>query len=567
MPDPAPTLLDSNFIEPANLQLLFRPSGKYAALTHFIHIRVPFNFSQLLATPENIFFQYHNYIELWPEPFRTQVEEVAEISRSCIADKVNDFIDILDALPQNEVITRDKRFLDLVALGMSAAALTLSTFNSAKISKLETQIASSNKRIDHLVDITSLHEKHFKAVDQKLDDVSEKVAMMLQVNKVHFAKMTDFMEQKFGTAVAISERLIHMAYNNKLSPGALHHEALLEIVKYINEIAENSELLSFIHQPSFSGGNILCVQAGRENFCPRDARSISGTTQPDAALQVHSLAGALQLFRQHFRHSRSRQQQHDCSRSLAIISNRFLLRPANLQQNGGNLLLQREECPPDRFDQNMPRSPVPCQRLRPDRCKFSIGGAQEKIFRLDSNMYVVYSLGKINTNHVCPKAKSISAIQISSGQTVRVNPSCYVRTMDHIIITADDSEELDIHSKWLDWTWTLGQLFQQPENEKVIKAIDRLWERISGKFDAEILINELETMTKEAKEELLTHWIFTTPGAMLGGAVLSLLLIFCCWRTCRSSGNNSYPAPSAPPAPTVILNWTVEPIIRHDPFH
>ena len=250
MPDPAPTLLDSNFVEPPNLQLLFRPSGKYAASTHFIHIRVPFNFSQLLATPDNIFFQYHNYIELWPEPFRTQVEEIAEISRSCIADKLNDFIDILDALPQNEVITRDKRFLDLIALGMSTAALTLSTFNSAKISKLETQIASSNKRIDHLVDITSLHEKHFKAVDQKLDDVADKVALMLKVNKVHFAKMTDFMEQKFGTAVAISERLIHTAYNNKLSPGALHHEALLEIVKYVNEIAANSELMSFIHQPS-----------------------------------------------------------------------------------------------------------------------------------------------------------------------------------------------------------------------------------------------------------------------------------------------------------------------------
>jgi len=50
-----------------------------------------------------------------------------------------------------------------------------------------------------------------------------------------------------------------------------------------------------------------------------------------------------------------------------------------------------------------------------DHCKFSIGRAQEKIFHLDSNMYVVYSLGKINTNHICQKAKSISAIQISSG--------------------------------------------------------------------------------------------------------------------------------------------------------
>jgi hypothetical protein len=133
---------------------------------------VPFNFLQLLATPMNIFSQYQKYTGLWPEPFHTQVEEVAELSRACIENKVNNFIDILDALTKNEVKTRDKRFLDLVALGMPAAALTLSMFNSARISMLETQIASNNKRVDHLVDITSLHEQHFKAVNQKIDDVS-----------------------------------------------------------------------------------------------------------------------------------------------------------------------------------------------------------------------------------------------------------------------------------------------------------------------------------------------------------------------------------------------------------
>jgi hypothetical protein len=42
--------------------------------------------------------------------------------------------------------------------------------------------------------------------------------------------MTDFMEQKIVAAVGISERLIHTADNNCLSPGALHHEVLLEIV-------------------------------------------------------------------------------------------------------------------------------------------------------------------------------------------------------------------------------------------------------------------------------------------------------------------------------------------------
>jgi hypothetical protein len=75
-----------------------------------------------------------------------------------------------------------------------------------------------------------------KAVDQKLDDVSGKLATILCINKVHFAKMTDLMEQ--------------MAYNNRLTPGALHHEVLLEIVRYINKITNNSEMLSFVHEPS-----------------------------------------------------------------------------------------------------------------------------------------------------------------------------------------------------------------------------------------------------------------------------------------------------------------------------
>jgi hypothetical protein len=44
------------------------------------------------------------------------------------------------------------------------------------------------------------------------------------------------------------------------------------------------------------------------------------------------------------------------------------------------------------------------------RCKFSIRGVQEKIFCLDSNTYVVYSLGKISTNHVCPKTMTILAV-------------------------------------------------------------------------------------------------------------------------------------------------------------
>ncbi len=73
---------------------------------------------------------------------------------------------------------------------------------------------------------------------------------MLQVNKVHFSKITDLMEQKFSAAVAISEQLIHTAYSHRLAARALHHEALLKIVNYFNEVATKSEMLSFVNEPS-----------------------------------------------------------------------------------------------------------------------------------------------------------------------------------------------------------------------------------------------------------------------------------------------------------------------------
>jgi len=333
--DPELTLLDSNFIEPSKLQLLFWPSGNYTASTHFIHICIPFNFSQLLTTPDKIFQQYHNYIEQWPELFLTQTEQIAKVSRSCIADKINNFVYILDTLPHHQIVTRHKRFLNLMALGMSTAALTLSTYNSACISTLKLQITSNNKKVDHLVDISNLHEQHFKAVNQKLDDVSDKLSTMLRINKVHFAKMTDFMEQKFGTAVAISERLIHTAYNNRLSPGALHHKVLLKIIKYVNEIADKSEMLSFIHEPS----DIFLVETSYIYKLEDNTFVLIlhiPLVSPHNLMPLYKFIPLLIHFNfsGNVCYTGSRHQQHDLSQTLEIIPRNFINGPPILHQNG-----------------------------------------------------------------------------------------------------------------------------------------------------------------------------------------------------------------------------------------
>jgi hypothetical protein len=113
------------------------------------------------------------YIQNWPEPFKTQMKQIVEVSPSCLSDKIHDFIDILDTLPRHKPVTRTKRQFDLVTFGVATTGLKLATYNAAQISKLESKIAANKNKLDHLIDITNLNEQHFKAMDSKLDYISK----------------------------------------------------------------------------------------------------------------------------------------------------------------------------------------------------------------------------------------------------------------------------------------------------------------------------------------------------------------------------------------------------------
>jgi hypothetical protein len=58
--------------------------------------------------------------------------------------------------------------------------------------------------------------------------------------------------------------------------------------------------------------------------------------------------------------------------------------------------------------------------------------------------------------------------------------------MDHVI-SANKTRDIEVHSKWLDWAWLLGELFQQPEKEVITNMIQRFLTQISGEFNADQL--------------------------------------------------------------------------------
>jgi len=72
-----------------------------------------------------------------------------------------------------------------------------------------------------------------------------------------------------------------------------------------------------------------------------------------------------------------------------------------------------------------------------------VAEASERIFKLEENTWAVYYTETINTNQVCQAKNMIQTCQINSGDTVTVEPGCYIRAMDHVI-SADESKTIKI---------------------------------------------------------------------------------------------------------------------------
>jgi hypothetical protein len=118
--------------------------------------------------------------------------------------------------------------------------------------------------------------------------------------------------------------------------------------------------------------------------------------------------------------------------------------------------------------------------------------------------------------------------------------------MDHLI-TADESEDMKVHSTWLDWTMTLLQLFDRTDTEQITNAVDKIRHTMTDSFDASELWQHLDKIIEPFKS---SHWAFSSLAAMIGVALLISLLTFTIWKKCCTMPYTqpALPAPSAPPA-------------------
>ena len=152
----------------------------------------------------------------------------------------------MESLPH--VHEQQRRQWDIAAFATATAALTLATYNTVQISKLETAIEAQQAKTDLLTDITKLHEHHMHKLDNMVDDIEKDLQVVklenqfiYKIERILAQVNTD--EHKLRAVIATFERIIITAYNQKLAPGALSSDVLHQIIYHINEMKVKLKIL------------------------------------------------------------------------------------------------------------------------------------------------------------------------------------------------------------------------------------------------------------------------------------------------------------------------------------
>jgi hypothetical protein len=243
LPDPDSELSNAKSLNFAKPKLFFKNIGLYAATSTYIHVRIPFNFSQIEQ-------QYQVLLDKHEDPFKTIAKTTTDVSLLTISASIEDFQDIIKALPQTTEIDLPGRPKQFIALGIAIAAASLSSYNAYRITELNNEISALKSKTDLLLDISHLHEAHLHHLEDKTDATNKLLADLLESNIWFTAKITDAVEKKFQSVVHHHENVVKSAQHHRLAPGALPHDVLDEILNHTLAVAKKRNMVSFVNYAS-----------------------------------------------------------------------------------------------------------------------------------------------------------------------------------------------------------------------------------------------------------------------------------------------------------------------------
>ena len=535
----------------------FHSVGKYAATTHYLHIRLPLyikpifeamdNFSlkiqpaqkkqKRFAASINFYkkrFQEEQEKEDWPPKKKTspptkaaKPESYPMLQKQALAAMSGTrqaLEDLVTALPENPVSPNrhKKRFLDII---LALVGVAFSTYNGVQIQKLDARMANNAQGITLLKDITHLHENHLKLLDDKVK-LHDELFLMMKLNhpslhhSIYKAANLAMEQQVDAVRAAISGALQH-----RLAPGVYHEEALESVLAYIKQVCREHNFHNLIHHTS----DLYQLET---SFLYNPENMTFSTILHIPLVQLENLLDMYQYIplplNTHFSSEHSLIPSIDHRNIIAVGKGNMYkeLAPTDLlscMKMGayhfchGNTILQTDT-----------RSSCLSSIYAADRegcrenCQFAIASKREAVYPLENNQFKIYTAQSIVVQEDCKDLKR--SFQVTNDATVRIGQGCKARTQDHLLLgQVEDTVQLDEEDNTRAWAWNLTHLFPGVSHDNFEEALKNLKAKGFQNVDATDLLHQLDIVSATPA------WTFFSWAYLLPVGVFCILMMCVGW--------------------------------------
>ena len=545
-----PYAADNKFENKAEVHSVkFHPAGKYAATTHYLHIRLPIHMKPILESMDNFSSKIQPNQSVQKRSVLTLISKLYHAPST--SDKIKDpkkaakqkgypalqkqalaamtstkrdLEDLLSALPENPVTPNHlkKRFLSVI-LGLSGVAFSI--YNGVQIQHLDARMANSEEGITLLKDITQLHEDHLKLLDDKIRLQDELLWEMKNNNptlhySIYKAANLAVEQQVDAVRAAISGALQH-----RLAPGVYNEEALESVLAYTQQVCLENNFHNLIHHTSDLYQLETSFLYNRENMTFSTILHIP-LVQKENLLEMYQYI-PLPL-NTHFSAEHTLIPSIDHRNIIAVGEGNVHkeLAPTDLVSClkigvyhfcHGNTILQTDpssSCLSSIYaaDMNGTR----------ENCQFGIASKREAVFPLEDNQFKIYTAQTLVVQEDCKVSKR--SFQVTNGATLRIGQGCKARTQDHLLLgQLEESLQMESADTAKAWAWNLTHLFPGVSHNHFEEALKNLKAKGFLNVDATDLLHQLDIVASTPA------WQFFSWAYLLPVGVLSLLVLCIGW--------------------------------------
>jgi hypothetical protein len=558
----SPTTNPSSPVLLPSQQILFKQVGYYAGQTHLIHYRIPIPLQpiidNILEFQTNLTF-HHDVADTYAFHMvgktnisllnitdnHLQVKNVLTNAHNRLEVVKYDLIQLIQTLPAAKTAStatspkdpkpftlqpqsRNKRFVEFVALGTATAALTLATFNKIQLDNLQAAFTEEAHKVDIVVDVQAIHDKHLHMLQAEVDQQTQSLALVeYGLNALILQNALNTRIDSYTRKITILNNFITAAMDHKLSPGILPAETLYAILNHTSANAKSRNLRNFLNQPSD-----LCQLPTSFAFNSTSNEFILylhvPLVTPDNLMSLYHYIPAPFMLSPTANYTLTPEIDHNDhlayhdDGTFKVLSTATLdncIRLGNAHFCKGRSIIQKD------LDTSCLGSLFRGHALSAQNtCRFRITHKTEQVVEIAPNKFRIFPrLDKVEAKLKCKDDSSTKTFFF--GDEVQLAPGCRLSLENHIIV-ADEEEETLVKNNIADWAWDAASMFPQHSIDNIDLAINHLREMGSHHFDASDLIHQLQNMpSSKIMEHLNTFSPFSWIISIVALIITTCLVI------------------------------------------